>query len=207
VDSVQFHPRKRSEAVRKSLGVEPGGVLVLYAGRMSKEKKLEVLLRAFMALAPEHPKARLVVAGEGPYRKALVKSYRHSAVIFTGWKLGEELAALFASADVFAQPSPTETLSLVSMESMASGVPVLAMNAGGVQDVVQHGKTGLLADTEREFGEGLRRLIEDASFRTNLGLNGRNYAEGKSWWHAFEDLERNYLEALHGRRAMAEQPF
>ena len=71
VDSVRFHPRKRSEAVRKSLGVEPGGALVLYAGRLSKEKSLDVLLRAFIRLAGEHPQARLVVTGDGPHRRAL----------------------------------------------------------------------------------------------------------------------------------------
>jgi len=131
VDHELFHPRKRDEAVRRSLGVEAGGALVLYAGRISKEKNLDILLKAFISLADQHSDSRLVLAGDGPQRRALVKSFSHPHVTFTGWKRGEELAALFASADVFALPSTTETLSLVSLESMASGVPVLAMNAGG----------------------------------------------------------------------------
>jgi glycosyltransferase involved in cell wall biosynthesis len=196
VDGVQFHPCKRSEAVRDSLGVKPGGALVLYAGRISQEKSLDVLLRAFIRLAVEHPNARLVVTGDGPHRKALVRSFRNPRITFTSWKCGEELAALFASADVFALPSSTETLSLVSMESMASGVPVLAMNAGGVRTVVDHEMTGLLANSVQEFELGLRRLVEDAPLRMRLGLNGRRYAEGKTWSRAFEGLEQNYLEAL-----------
>ena len=138
VDCEQFHPAKRSETVRKSFGVEPGGALVIYAGRLSKEKSLDVLLNGFTRLAREYPNARLVIAGEGPYRRALVRSFKSPKITFTTWKRGEELAALFASADVFALPSSTETLSLVSLESMASGVPVLAMNAGGVRDIVGH---------------------------------------------------------------------
>jgi glycosyltransferase involved in cell wall biosynthesis len=87
------------------------------------------------------------------------------------------------------------------MESMASGIPVLAMNAGGVRDIVEHEKTGLLANSDQEFGVELRRVLEDIPLRTRLGLNGRRYAEGRTWPHAFESLERNYLEALTGKRA------
>jgi glycosyltransferase involved in cell wall biosynthesis len=180
VDKVLFHPGKRSEVVRESLGVEPGGELVLYAGRLSKEKNLDVLVGAFTRLAREHPNARLVLTGDGPHRRALVRSFKGSGIIFTSWKRGEELAALFASADVFALPSTTETLSLVSLESMASGIPVLAMNVGGVRDVVEHERTGLLANSVEEFERGLRRLVEDVALRTRLGWNGRQYAETKT---------------------------
>jgi phosphatidylinositol alpha 1,6-mannosyltransferase len=199
VDNVLFHPGKRSETIRKSIGVEPGGVLILYAGRISKEKDLDVLLRGFTRLRGDHPQAHLAVIGDGPHRRALVRLYRSPGITFASWKQGEELAAWFASADVFALPSTTETLSLVSLESMASGIPVLAMNAGGVRDIVEHEKTGLLANTEGEFESSLRRLAEDAALRTRLGRNGCRYAEGKAWSHAFEGLERKYLEALRGR--------
>ncbi len=118
-------------------------------GRLSKEKSVDVLLKAFLRLVGGHPKARLVIAGDGPHRRALTKRYAHPRIIFTDWKRGEELSALLASADVFALPSSTETLSLISMESMASGVPVLAMNSGGVTEVVSNGMTGLLADSLR----------------------------------------------------------
>jgi len=200
VDSVLFHPGKRSETVRQSLGVGPGGALVLYAGRISKEKSLDVLLKAFVRLTSEHPEARLVVVGEGPHRRALVRSFRNPGITFTSWKRGEELATLFASADIFALPSSTETLSLVSLESMASGVAVLAMNAGGVRDIVEHEGTGLLANSPQDFEEMLLRLVEDVPLRTRLGLQGRRYGEEKTWSHAFECLERNYFEALAGRQ-------
>jgi phosphatidylinositol alpha 1,6-mannosyltransferase len=207
VDDVQFHPGKRRESVRESYGVAPGGVLVLYAGRISKEKSLDVLLKAFALLAGEHLTARLVVTGDGPERRALTRSFKHPGITFTNWKRGEELATLLASADVFALPSTTETLSLVSMESMASGVPVLAMNAGGVRDVVQHARTGLLVNSAQEFERGLRRLVEDVPLRTELGLNGRKYAEGKTWSRAFESLERNYIQAVTEKHEVASVRF
>ncbi len=207
VDSVLFHPGKRSEELRAALGVGPGAALVFYAGRISKEKNLEALLGAFVRLLAKHPNARLVLAGEGPHRRALMRSFRNAGVTFTSWKKGEELAALFASADLFALPSTTETLSLVSLESMASGAPVLAMNAGGVRDIVQNERTGLLANSAEDFERSLHRLVEDVPLRTRLGLNARAYAEEKTWQHACEELERNYFEALTEKRGSVHQPF
>ena len=205
VDAELFHPAKRSEAVRESLRVQPGGTLVLYAGRLSKEKNLELLLKAFSRLAASRPGARLVVTGDGPDRRNLVRSYRSSAITFTSWKSGEELATLFASADIFALPSSTETLSLVSLESMASGVPVLTMNAGGVRSVVEHDKTGLLANSAAEFEVALRRLMDDVSLRRRLGLNGRRTAEGQTWAHACESLERDYIEIVAESEAIPDR--
>ena len=134
-----------------------------------------------------------------------MRSYRSSAITFTSWKSGEELATLFASADIFALPSSTETLSLVSLESMASGVPVLTMNAGGVRSVVEHDKTGLLANSAAEFEVALRRLMDDVSLRRRLGLNGRRTAEGKTWAHACESLERDYIEIVAESEAIPDR--
>jgi phosphatidylinositol alpha 1,6-mannosyltransferase len=196
VDTERFHPSKRTEDGRKQLGAGPDDVIILYVGRLSKEKSLPLLLRSFARHSGDHPRTRLVITGEGPWQRTLRRRYRHPRVTFTGVKTGEDLASLFASADIFALPSTTETLSLVLMEAMASGVPVLAMNEGGVRDIVYHMCTGLLANTPEEFDAYLRRLIEDAALRCKLGQAGRFYAEGKSWTHAFENLERSYQKLL-----------
>ena len=196
VDCERFQPRNRSDAVRESFGVKPGGALVLYAGRLSKEKSLEVLLRAFKRMLGEYSNARLVIAGDGPHRRALMRAFKSPSITFTNWKHGEELAALIASADVLALPSSTETLSLISLESMASGVPVLAMNAGGVREIVAHDRTGLLANSAGDFEKSLQRLLGDADLRARLGTAGRSYAESKSWSRACAALEQDYLEVL-----------
>jgi glycosyltransferase involved in cell wall biosynthesis len=140
----------------------------------------------------------LVLTGDGPIQRDLVRRYARPGITFTGWKRGEELAMLFASADIFALPSTTETLSLVSLESMASGVPILGMNAGGIRDIIEHQRTGLLANSSGEFDAFLRLLIEGVALRKGLGLNGRRYAEGKTWACALENLERSYQELLSG---------
>jgi glycosyltransferase involved in cell wall biosynthesis len=196
VDCDHFHPRNRSDAMRESYGVKPGGALVLYAGRLSKEKSLDVLLKSFTRVAAEIPAARLVIAGDGPFRRSLAKSFNSPAIIFTSWKHGQELAALIASADVLAVPSSTETLSLISLESMASGVPVLAMNAGGVREIVADQRTGILANSSTEFEGALRRLLQDSELRTRLGSAGRSYAVSKSWTRACEALVQDYFEIL-----------
>ena len=199
VDTERFHPSKRTEETRKHLGATPEDVLILYVGRLSKEKNLPLLLRSFAALAHDHPRTRLVVTGEGPWQRSLRRRYCHPRITFTGVRTGEDLASVYASADIFALPSTTETLSLVLLEAMASGVPVLAMNAGGVRDTVEHMRTGLLAETPEEFDSHLRRMIEDAALRSQLGEAGRLCAAGKSWTHAFQNLERSYQEVLAGK--------
>ncbi len=196
VDCDLFRPDKRSDAIRESYGVKPGGALVLYAGRLSKEKSLDILLKAFTRLVAGKPNTRLIIAGDGPHRRALARAFKNPAITFTSWKHGEELSGLIASADVFALPSSTETLSLISLESMASGVPVLAMNAGGVREVVQHGSTGWLANSPGEFEQTLGRLLQDAELRARLGLAGRRYAESQSWTRACEALEQDYRVIL-----------
>ncbi len=202
VDSTQFSPHKRSDEVRRLFQVDRDGVLILYVGRLSKEKHLELLLESFIRLAPQHASARLVMTGEGPLRSELTRRYAHPNITFTGVKRGEELASLFASADIFAIPSRTETLSLVSLEALASGVPVVAMKSGGVRDIVTHSQTGMLANSDAEFEDFLRRLIEDGSYRAALGRGARKYAEKKTWEHSFDDLESGYL-ALVRRGALS----
>ncbi len=204
VDTKLFHPSKRSNAFRRQLGMDPSDVLILYVGRLSKEKNLPQLLGTFARLSRAYPRTRLVVTGEGPWQRALKRRYRHPQITFTGVKKGEELASIFASADVFAIPSLTETLSLVSMEAMASGVPVLAMNAGGVRNVVDHMHTGILAANPEEFEAGLKRLIEDGAMRARLGQAARVYAETRSWTRAFENLERSYQELLARRSQLVQ---
>jgi phosphatidylinositol alpha 1,6-mannosyltransferase len=193
VDSIQFNPHKRSDDLRRRFQVDHESVLILYVGRMSKEKHLELLLESFMRIALRHPTAHLVMTGEGPIRGELTRKFAHPNITFTGVRKGEELASLFASADIFAIPSRTETLSLVSLEALASGVPVVAMRSGGVRDIVAHNQTGLLAHSDAEFENGLRRLIEDKPYRAALGRGARTYAEKKTWEHSFDDLENGYL--------------
>jgi glycosyltransferase involved in cell wall biosynthesis len=192
VDSERFNPSKRSSAFRGQFGIRQDGILVLYVGRLSQEKNLPLLLGIGGQLTRENPAVRLIVTGTGPMERKLKRAFSQAGIVFTGVRRGEELSTLFASADLFALPSSTETLSLVAMEAMASGIPVLAMNAGGVRDFLKHEENSLLANSDREFEEFLRLLAGDAGLRRRLGAGGRLGAEARTWSAAVAMLVRDY---------------
>ncbi len=200
VDADLFHPRKRSLAMRERLaGGRCDRPLLLYVGRLGAEKNLH-------SLAPvlaEMPGVRLAFVGDGPERARLERSYRDLPVSFAGFLSGEELASAFASADVFVMPSTTETLGFVALEAMASGLPVVAADAGGVRDVVQHEETGFLYDPAESKGalEPIRRLLGSRTLAETFARRGRAAAEGCSWRRETEGLLASYEFAI----ARAEQ--
>jgi glycosyltransferase involved in cell wall biosynthesis len=131
----------------------------------------------------ELPEARLALVGDGPDRKRLERVFAKLPVHFAGFLAGEELATAYASADVFVMPSSTETLGFVALEAMASGVPVVAADAGGLRDVVQHGENGLLYDPRQRKGAlaPINELLASRGLRLELARMGRKAAENASW--------------------------
>lgn len=204
VDAAAFRPSFRSEAVRRGWGAGPADLVFLYAGRVAAEKNLARLAD----LAPAVPGARLVVVGDGPYRPALESALGDRAH-FTGQLHGEALAAAYASADIFAFPSRTETFGLVLLEAMASGLPVLAMRAGGVPDVVEDGRNGLLCDPRApsSWVEQARRLAAEPALRQRLGGQGRQTALARTWPATFDRLLADYRQLTAPRsRAVGTLP-
>ena len=180
VDAERFHPNKHSFAMRDRLsGGRPDLPLLLVAGRLAPEKNLESLAWVM----DELPEARLALVGDGPDRKRLERVFAKLPVHFTGFLTGDELATAFASADVFVMPPTSETLGFVALEAMASGVPVVAADAGGLRDVVQHGENGLLYDPKQRKGAlaPVRRLLASRGLRLELARMGRKTAENSSW--------------------------
>lgn len=202
VDGARFHPRRRSAEMRRQLlGANSEGPLLLYVGRLGAEKGIERLRGLLDAL----PRARLALVGDGPHRPALEQAFRGSATTFVGRLVGDDLARAYASADVFTFPSDTETLGLVVLEAMASGLPVVAADAGGVPDLVRSGEDGLLlppGDTGR-WVEAVSGLVEDRARRAELGGRARLAVENAwTWEAATADLRSHYLD-LAGEGAVA----
>jgi glycosyltransferase involved in cell wall biosynthesis len=180
VDTVRFHPDQRSFALRDRLsGGRPDQPLLLYVGRLAREKGIESLAWVM----DELPEARLALVGDGPDRIRLERVFAKLPVHFAGFLAGDELAAAYASADVFVMPSSTETLGFVALEAMASGVPVVAADAGGLRDVVQHGENGLLYDPSQRKAAlaPIRELLASRGLRLQLARMGRKTAENASW--------------------------
>jgi glycosyltransferase involved in cell wall biosynthesis len=181
VDTQRFAPQHRSEALRSQWSVRPDDLVVMIVGRLAPEKNFTALTGAFDAIERVNPRARLVVVGEGPLRAELQS--RCPKAVFAGQRTGADLAAHYASADLFLFPSLTETFGNVTTEAMASGLPVLAFDYAAAGQLIRSGENGLLAP----FGDGdayIRLAAELASndaLRRVMGERARQTAGELSW--------------------------
>lgn len=142
VDIGLFSPRRRSETLRGQWGASQEDFVALYVGRLAPEKNLDVLVASFASIKASRPSARFVVVGDGPARAELEQ--RMPYAVFVGQRRGEDLAAHYASADLFIFPSLTETFGNVTVEAMASGLPVLAFDHAAASELITSGENGLL---------------------------------------------------------------
>jgi glycosyltransferase involved in cell wall biosynthesis len=218
VDTVTFNPKYRDEVYRRQLA--PNGELILaYTCRLAPEKGFEFLADVAIRLAKEGLPYKLLVVGgnRNPAVEADVRSLFEPVrdhVIFTGFLGGESLARAYAAADVFLHCSITETFGLVVLESMASGVPVIARDQGGPSDIVKDGETGyLVAPNDLDtFVRQTLRLARDETLRRNLAVAARAFADETTWekincrvaWHLVEGME-THKRRLELRRA--QQPI
>jgi alpha-1,6-mannosyltransferase len=139
VDTEYFSPKKRSEELRESFGVNPDQQLLLYVGRLSPEKNLQALGDAFLKLEDRYPdRFALMFVGSGPSLPDVEQMCAdHGNICYAGYQtIDTGLADLYASADIFVQPSPNETFGLSPMEALASGLPVIAVHGGAVKEIL-----------------------------------------------------------------------
>ncbi|HET9103606.1 MAG TPA: glycosyltransferase [Solirubrobacteraceae bacterium] len=190
VDVERFDPALRDETLF------PGEVNVLYAGRLTTEKGLDRLAEAFLAARAQDPRLHLVLAGGGPEEPAL-RERLGDAATFLGWLRGGDLAVAYASADVFAFPSVTDTFGQVVLEAQASGLPVVAVDAGGPASLISHGETGLLTGPEpAAFAAGLRRMVADRGQHARIRKTALAVARGRTWEASMARLAAGYRTAL-----------
>lgn len=142
VDGQLFTPARRSASLRRSWGVSEHDLVAVYVGRIAPEKNVRLAIDAHRAMQRRHPSSRLVMVGDGPLRRTLERT--HPELFFTGMLTGEPLAAHFASADLFLFPSETETFGNVTLEALASGLPVVAYDYAAARAHVRANRTGLL---------------------------------------------------------------
>ena len=201
VDPNSFHPRFRSEAYRRAIGVEPGDLLVTYIGRIAREKNLALLLEAWDLLAPERGSARLALVGRGPL-EAEIRRREIPGVHVAGLMDGRALATAYASADIFAFPSATETFGNSLLEAMGSGLPSLVAAAGGVLEFSQHGGNAWLVEPNSvaAIAQGLRRLLQDAGLRRRLAEGALQTARERCWDEVYDRLLQDYQDAIDAGR-------
>jgi glycosyltransferase involved in cell wall biosynthesis len=203
VDLARFHPGRRSQAMRTRLtSGHPDKPLLAYVGRLSPEKDIESLKTILQAF----PGARLALVGDGPHRKTLERHFAGMDVYFAGFLRGDELAEAYASSDVFVMPSRTETLGLVVLEAMSSGLPVVGARAGGIPELIQDG-AGCLFESDQEAIEAVRVFLNCPNKRRAAGEAARTQAASHSWKTATLQLVEHYKAACATQKLRAEAPL
>lgn len=197
VDTGLFSPTRRNLTLRRHWGLDAAQLAVLYVGRLAAEKNLDETIRSFRAVRALRPDARLILVGDGPLRAALKTA--HPDAIFTGMQLGTTLAEHYASADLFLFPSRTETFGNVTLEAMASGLPVVAFDDAAAALHVEHGVTGMRVPTAEpaRFAAAACELAGDAALRQRLGAAARSYVEQLDWDRVVGDLEALFIQCAH----------
>lgn len=194
VDTERFDPRHRVE------DLHPGEVSVLYAGRISHEKGMDLLVEAFGEARRRDPRLHLVLAGGGP-EESLVRERLGENVTFLGWLAGDDLARAYASADAFVFPSATDTFGQVILEAQASGLAVVAVGEGGPRSLICHGVTGLLsAPTAPALADGLLELIDTPRRRERMVAAALAAVAQRTWGRALDRLAQGYGAALTDER-------
>lgn len=164
---INLEAFRRAEGT--SLRAEQGwqdGLILISVGRLSPEKNWDTLLHAFAKIHHDRANARLVLVGDGPARQSLETQAEELGiaqwVTFTGALAFDEVPRYLKAADAFAFASATETQGLVTIEAMAAGLPIVAVDGGGTRDIVEHGKQGFLVDNDPDaLADGLQRLLSD----------------------------------------------
>ncbi len=198
VDTDFFHPSRRTRYWESAWGVQPGTVKALYVGRVSREKNLPLLVKAFKKLIDRmrpssrtsgRPAVVLLVVGKGGYWDEMKEECLGYPVLFAGELEGDKLAEAYASADFFVLPSTTDTHGRVVLEAMASGLPCIVSDVGGPRENVATGVTGFVvpADDERALADALWAVAVRVD-RQTMGRRAREFSEGKSFSSAFEQM-------------------
>jgi glycosyltransferase involved in cell wall biosynthesis len=176
VDTARFDPIKRSSELRRTWGADDSTPVVIHVGRLAPEKNLSLLLSSFRRCKQSSAAARLVMVGDGPLRERLERE--NPDVIFTGTLTGEALSQAYASADVFALSSLSETFGNVTLEAMASGLAIVAFDYGAARAHVIHGVHGSTVPfkLENAFANALSFEIARWGMGARVGVAAREAA-------------------------------
>jgi len=198
VDTRLFDPARRSAALRASWGAGDDDLVIVYVGRLAAEKNLHAVIAAYAAVRERDSKARLVLVGDGPLREELRRSCPQAH--FAGQRRGEDLAAHYASGDLFAFPSLTETFGNVTPEAMASALPVVAFDTAAAGQLIRSGVNGSLVSPPHAaaFVDAVVRLAADAPRRRALGRAARETAQSLDWDAVVAQFEAVLVRALEG---------
>lgn len=194
VNTQRFHPSKRTAAMRQRLlaGRDQDALLCLYVGRLAREKRLDLLHEVARL-----PGVALAIVGDGAMRNEIEADFAGTSTVFMGYLFGDDLAEAYASADVFVFTGTQETFGQVVLEAMASELPVVVPDSGGVTDMAISGETGIICETDaRAFAAAVAQLHDTPARRHALARGARAYAQSQPWESIMAQLEGHYTDAV-----------
>jgi glycosyltransferase involved in cell wall biosynthesis len=194
VDSTRFDPARRSAALRAAWGAAEPDLVVLHVGRVAAEKNVALAVKAYRAMQEAYDGGlRFVVVGDGPLGPALARA--NPDLVFCGFRTGDDLAAHYASADIFLFPSETETFGNVTLEAMASGLAVVAYDYAAARLHAEHGVTGVLVrpGDARGFVDAAVALTQAPDVLMAMRRRARAAMEAVAWPRIVERFEQLML--------------
>ncbi|HXI85881.1 MAG TPA: glycosyltransferase family 1 protein [Parvularculaceae bacterium] len=197
VDSALFNPDKRDLAWRRSVGFGDDDIVILFVGRLVREKGIDVFAETVRRAASRNAKIKTLIVGDGPERANFENEMPDG--VFVGYQDGEALARSYACADIFFNPSITEAFGNVTLEAMAAGVPAVCATASGSVSLVNDGATGYFSPPEAGpagFLEKIEILAASPELRRRFGRAGRERALDFNWDVILDGLIANYRDAI-----------
>jgi len=196
IDTGLFSPSQRQLQLRSSWGAAEQDRVMIYVGRLAVEKNLGAVIDCYRALKPQHPDIKLVLVGDGPMRNELQQ--KHPDILFAGFRVGQDLAQHYASADMFMFASKTETFGNVTIEAMASGLAVVAFRHAAAGELIQSGVNGMLAEPSDNLGfsAAAQVLLSDREHMRAIGQQAWQTAHALGWPKVVEKTESVFQKIL-----------
>lgn len=205
IDLGLFSPDRSDRSIFERWGLG-GRPVMLYVGRVSKEKNVDAVIDAYARVRAARPDVALLIVGDGPYAAQIGERAAPLGGVMAGPLSGADLAAVYASADVFAFPSETETFGNVVVEAQASGLPVVVAGGGGAHEQVLQGVTGLVVDGQRpdELATAVLTILADSTLRARMSRAAHRFAQRFDLDAAARGTFAIYRRFLQGERPVAE---
>ncbi len=197
---------ERFSPARADAPLAPERFAALYVGRLSREKGVELLAEAFLRARQRHRHLHLLLAGGGP-EEGLLRQKLGDAATFLGWVGRDDLARVYASADLFVFASTTDTFGQVILEAQASGLPIVAVNGGGPAELIEDGRSGCLVPADADaLCNAIVGIAHRPALQRRLARGGLNAVRGRTWEESFKQLAAGYVEATVGSPQAARAP-
>lgn len=210
VDLKRFRPGLDGSYLKRIYGINPVDPIIIYSGRLGGEKSLDVLIRAF-AIVSKKMKVSLVMSGSGPDAATLKELARSLGLAkrthFVGFVPDNDFPNFYGIGDLFAIPSTAELQSIVTLEALASGLPVVAADSNALPELVKHGRNGFLHKPfdHSEMAVYLERILRDKSLRTRMGQESRKIVAPHDYPQAHKAFEALYRRVIEFRKRQSQK--